>query len=149
MSTATKIFGALTVALSLSASSASAQWVGGSRTWSGHAAAASQPVDDGTSIKYAPFVSDYGSYWGQDNYDTVASYFGGGQTTVESCWQSWTGSAVSCPNPTTSMTTSETINQYIDGFGDVGSVDMWDYFYVEFVTSDPASFEIVGVYWQS
>jgi hypothetical protein len=150
MTTATKVFCAVTVALLLSASSASAQWAGGARTWAGYTAAPSPPPNI-PNVQYIPFISDYGSYWAQDNYDTVASYWVGpqaGQATAESCWQSWTGSAVSCPNAT-STTTSGTHHQWIDGFGYIGSVGAWDYFYVEFVPISPASISVIGVYWES
>jgi len=149
MSTATKIFCALTVALLLSASSANAAWIGGVRTWPGTSAAPVQPPHSGTSIQYMPFISDYGSYWGQDNYDTVVSYFNSpaGQVVAESCWQSWTGSAVDCPNPA-STTAYGYHSEYIEGFGYLGPASAWDYFYVEFIPYSLASFEVNGVAWE-
>jgi len=132
----------------LSASSANAAWSGGVRTWPGVAAAPEQPPNSGTSVQYMPFISDYGSYWGQDNYDTSVSYYAypAGQVVAESCWQSWTGSAVDCPNPV-AATKSGFQNEYLEGFGYIGTASAWDYFYVEVIPYASASFQVVGVGW--
>jgi hypothetical protein len=150
MSTATKIFCALTVALLLSASSANAQWVGGVRTWPSTQSGVSgvSAPNSGTETYYVPFISDYGTYWGQDNYDTIASSFvASGQVVAASCWQSWTGSAVECPNPATTAGTGAQY-QYLGGFGGITSEDAWDYFYVEFSPSSSTSYQVIGVVWE-
>jgi len=100
--------------------------------------------------EYIPFMSDYGTYWGQDNYDTDVDFYVGTAGTINSssCWQSWTGAAAQCYMPATQTAASSNTSYdiYVPGFGYVSSSETSsDYYYVEVAPLYPATVWVYGV----
>ena len=139
------------VVLALHVSYASAQWVGGARTW------AYDPTANQSAAEiYVPYVSDYPNNWGQDQYDTYVHFYNGevstsgGNVITESCWQSWAGAGAECRNPTTTSvpSTGNYYDVWNEGFGGIDAdFSLFDYFFEEVAPVYPAQIILYGVAW--